>query len=96
MQVKPLLPRRTVRIVPSERIATIVAPRPTAAGAADIALAISAASPARGARRWRDWLEAAPAASTAAAAVNEIKMVVRDMGSSDQPLPEDNARAGGR
>src|SRR6185295_7585227 len=67
MQVKPPRPRRTVRIVPSARIATIVALRETAAGAADIALAISAASPDR-AGRWRDWLEAAAAARMAVAA----------------------------
>src|SRR3954467_6181033 len=76
MQVKPPRPRRTMRIVPSGRIATIVAARETDAGAAAIALAISAESPDR-AGRWRAWLAAAPAASIAAAAVNDIKMAVR-------------------
>src|SRR3954464_13846518 len=46
MQVKPLLPRRTVRIWPLAPIATIVASRDTDAGAADMALRINAASAA--------------------------------------------------
>src|SRR3954467_1823558 len=79
MQVKPLWPRRTVRM-PLAPIATIVAPRPIAGGAADIALAIKAESPARGARRWWDWLKAAPPASAATAAVRAISVFKRGIG----------------
>jgi hypothetical protein len=46
MQVKPLLPARSVRIFPFESIATMVAFAPRLAGAADIALAIAAGSAA--------------------------------------------------
>src|SRR5580704_2597589 len=44
MQVKPLVPLRSVRILPSASIATMVAFLPTAAGAALMALLISSAS----------------------------------------------------
>src|SRR5271165_2983627 len=44
MQVNPFVPLRSVRILPSASIATIVAFLPTAGGAALIALLISSAS----------------------------------------------------
>src|SRR3979411_1294039 len=44
MQVKPFVPLRSVRILPSASMATIVAFLPTAAGAALIALLIMSAS----------------------------------------------------
>src|SRR5690349_9763699 len=66
MQVKPLSPRRIVRIDPSRPTATIVAPRATAAGAADMALRISAALGLAAARR-PVWLQ--PAAESRAALV---------------------------
>src|SRR3989344_5949707 len=40
MQVKPFFPSRSVRILPSASMATMVAPFETFAGAADMALAI--------------------------------------------------------
>src|SRR4051794_39872763 len=71
MQVKPLLPRRTVRIAPWAPIATMVASRATAAGAADIALRIKAASPPPA--RCRLWLKAVPAKAKAAPAAHRIR-----------------------
>src|SRR5437660_10666735 len=44
MQVKPFVPLRTVRMVPSASMATTVAPFATLGGAAFIALAMSSAS----------------------------------------------------
>src|SRR5690348_14464481 len=44
MQVKPLVPWRRVRMLPSGCMAMMVACRPTAAGAARMALAMSLAS----------------------------------------------------
>src|SRR3989344_4004179 len=44
MQVKPFFPSRSVRILPSASMATMVAPFETLAGAADMALAISCLS----------------------------------------------------
>jgi hypothetical protein len=74
MQVKPFDPRRNVRIVPLARMSTTVAPRATAAGAADRALRIEAASPPCRPL----WLQAVPAkTSPAAAAANNIVFLVR-------------------
>src|SRR3990172_3921987 len=44
MQLKPFVPWRSVRILPSASMATMVAPFATLLGAADIALAISCLS----------------------------------------------------
>src|SRR5690349_7439778 len=44
MQVKPFLPSRSMRILPSASITTMLAPCDTLAGAADIALLIMALS----------------------------------------------------
>src|SRR4051812_16793340 len=77
MQVKPLLPRRTVRIWPLAPMATMVAPRDTDGGAAAMALRIRAASPPRAA--WRPWLNAVPASMRAVAPANRKSFALRDI-----------------